>query len=100
MGIELELAVLLAIAIVGPAFFSAFEVETPAWRKVLKWAVVCVMTLGLFQLVGHWAVVLPVSLGVAGVIVHAVWCRRNGIDAFHATPRRKYYVLRGWSWPE
>jgi hypothetical protein len=54
MGIELELIVLLAIAIAGPAIFAVFEVETPAWRKLLKWVIVCALTLVLYRVAGHW----------------------------------------------
>ena len=98
MGIELELAVLLAIAVVGQATFAVFEVETPAWRKILKWAIVIGLTLGLNRVVGHWAVLLPIAAGIAGAVFHTVWCRRTGIDPIRATPRRRYYELRGWSW--
>jgi len=100
MGIELELAVLLAIAVVGQATFAVFEVETPAWRKILKWAIVIGLTLGLNRVVGHWAVLLPIAAGIAGAVFHTVWCRRNGIDPIRATPRRRYYELRGWPWRE
>jgi hypothetical protein len=100
MGIELELGVLLGIAIVGPSIFAVFEVETPAWRKILKWGIVAGLTLGLYAVVGHWALALPLAAGVAGTTFHFVWCRRHGIQPLRATPRRRYYELRGWSWPE
>jgi len=35
-----------------------------------------------------------------GAIVHVTWCRKHQIHSVHATPRRKYYKLRGWPWPE
>jgi hypothetical protein len=35
-----------------------------------------------------------------GLVVHLVWCRKNGIDPLRATPRRRYYEMRGWDWPE
>ena len=98
MGIELELAVLLGVAIVGTGTFAVFEVETPAWRKMLKWGMVTGLTLGLYALVGHWAIALPLVAGLAGATFHLIWCRRNGIDPINATPRRKYYELRGWTW--
>jgi len=37
-GIALDLFVLLAVAILGTSFFAVFEVETPAWSKIVKWA--------------------------------------------------------------
>lgn len=100
MGIELELAVLLGLAIVGLGVFGVFEVETPAWRRILKWSLVTGLTLGLYALAGHWAVALPIFTGIAGTVFHVVWCRRNGIHPLNATPRRRYYELRGWTWRE
>ena len=96
---ELELGVLLAVAIAGQSIFAVFEVETPWWRKLLKWATVAALTLGLFTVAGHWAVLLPVLAAAAGVTFHVVWCRRHGIHPVRAEPRRRYYPLRGWSWP-
>ena len=100
MGIELELLVLLGLAILGPAAFAVFEVETPWWRKALKWFIMAGLTLGLYRLVGHWALAVPVGLGGLGTAFHFRWCRANGIDPLRALPRRKYYQLRGWSWPD
>ena len=100
MGIELELLVLLLLTTLGASFFAVFEVETPGWRKALKWLVVHGGTLGLFLLAGHWALLFP-ALGVGvGTTFHFVWCRKNGIHPWAATPRRKYYELRGWTWRE
>ena len=98
MGIALDLSVLLAVAILGTAFFAVFEVETPAWRKILKWGLVVGVTLGLTRFLGHWALIVPALGAAGGMTAHFVWCRRHGIDPIHATPRRKYYALRGWMW--
>jgi hypothetical protein len=98
MELALDLCVLLAIAVIGPAVFAPFELETPAWRKILKWAAVIGLTLGLRRFAGHWALLLPVLAGIGGATGHFIWCRRHGIDPLHATPRRKYYALRGWTW--
>ena len=99
MGVELELGVLLAFAIVGQSCFARFEIETPPWRKILKWSMMSVVTVTLSRWVGHWALLFPLGMGVAGTIFHIVWCRRNGIDPLKATPSRKFYELRGWQWP-
>lgn len=80
MGIAFELSVLLLVAILGQSTFAVFEIETPPARKVLKWAIVAGITLGLSRLVGHWSVLVPIVGGVAGLIGHTVWCRRHGID--------------------
>lgn len=98
MGIEVELGVLLALAVVGQATFAVFEVETPVWRKILKWALVTGLTIALTRVAGHWALALPIVGGIVGVVAHTVWCRRHGIDPLRGTPRRRYYELRGWAW--
>ncbi len=100
MGIELELYVLIGLLTLGFSIFDVFEIETPHWRKVLKCLIVVGGTIGLYYAVGHLALVLPLGLGAFGASFHFWWCRRNGIHPIHATPRRKYYELRGWSWPE
>ena len=99
MGVELELGVLLFVAVVGSSAFAVFEIETPWWRKVLKWSLITGLTLGLYRLVGHWALVLPAFAAVAGSIFHVWWCRKHGIDPIRATPRDRYYRLRGWADP-
>ena len=100
MGVELELAVLLVVMIIGQSTFAVFEVETPAWRKILKWSIVVGGTAGLYPAVGHWSLGVPVAAGAAGVVFHFVWCRRHGIHPLRATPRRRYYELRRWPWIE
>jgi hypothetical protein len=100
MGIELELVVLLALSIIGQSVFAVFEVETPAWRKIVKWTVVALVTVGLYLGIGHWALALPLTAGAVGASFHVWWCRRNGIDPLRAVPRRRYYELRGWQWRE
>ena len=100
MGIRLELATLLILSVLGSGFFAVFEIETPALRKVLKWLSLIGATLLLYAAAGHWSLVLPVGAGLAGAIFHFTWCRKNGIDPLRATPRRRYYELRGWTWHE
>ena len=39
MGIELELYMLIGLLTLGASIFAVFEVETPRWRKVLKWLI-------------------------------------------------------------
>jgi len=72
MGVELELAVLLAFAILGQSSFARFEIETPPARKILKWSMMSVLTVLLFRAVGHWALVLPATLAVLGTTFHLV----------------------------
>jgi hypothetical protein len=98
VDVKIELAVLLGLAVVGQATFAVFEIETPAWRKILKWAMVIGVTLALTRVAGHWALLVPLVGGMVGVAGHTVWCRRNRIDPLRGTPRRRYYELRGWAW--
>jgi len=99
MGIQLELLMLLVMSMLGQGLFARFEIETPAWRKLLKWTILVGATLGLYRVAGHWSLAFPLALGVAGTTFHFIWCRRNGIDPIRATPARRYYELRGWQWP-
>ncbi len=99
MGIELELLVLLVLMTLGSSIFAVFEVETPRWRKALKWTIVIAGTIGLYYAVGHLALLFPVAAVAVGTVVHFVWCRKHGIHPIYATPRRKYYELRHWDWP-
>ena len=99
VGVELELGLLLILQTVLITVFARFEVETPIARRLIKWLVIDVITLALYVAIGHWALVFPVVGMLPGMIFHWTWCRRNGIDPLRATPRRRYYALRGWLWP-
>ncbi len=55
IGIELELGILLGLVLVGPGIFAVFEVETPAWRRILKGSIVIGLTLGLYGPSDRWA---------------------------------------------
>ena len=99
MGIELELLTLLILQTVGFAVFGRFEVETAPWRKILKWAIFIGLTLAVYRWAGHWALLVPGLAAAAGLTVHTVWCRRHQIDLLAPRPLRRYYELRGWTWP-
>lgn len=100
LGIEFELSVLLGLAVLGAEIFAPFEVETPVWKKILKWSITIVLTLGLFPYIGHWAAAVALGLGLLGLGFHFAWCAKNEIHPIRATPRRRYYELRGWEWHE
>ena len=100
MGIELELYFLLTFLTLGMVIFRRFEVETPAWRGLLKWSIIILGTIGLYEVVGHWSLLFPTAGLVIGSTVHFVWCRKHGIHPISTSPRRKYYELRGWEWDE
>ncbi len=100
MGIEVELVALLIIQLLGSAFFSRFEGETPAINNILKWVVLDGITVGLFYVTGHYALPFPVVLICIGAPVHISWCKKYGIDPVKVTSRKKYYELRKRKWEE
>lgn len=100
MGIEVEWFSLLVLHVLGTSIFGRFEAETPWWRLLLKWAVVIGLTYVVYRLAGHWALLVVLIPALGGAIFHFSWCHQNGIDPWKATPRRRYYKLRGWAWPE
>jgi hypothetical protein len=99
-GVAVELATLLVMQTVGTAVFGKFEAETAVLRRLAKWVSLTAITLGLSSVIGHWALFFPVVIFAVGLVVHFSYCRKNGIDPFDATPRRRYYELRGWTWKE
>lgn len=100
MGIELELAILLAVHVIGTSVFGVFEAETPWWRLALKWTIVAGLTVLVYRWAGHWALLVLLVPALAGTAFHFFWCKKHGIHPLRATPRRKYYELRGWDWQE
>jgi hypothetical protein len=100
MDVKLELLVLLIVQLFASNLFVHFEIETPAFRKILKWLFMDAATIGLYYVVGHWSLLLPTLMLTAGTTFHIIWCKKRGIDPLRATPKRKYYELRGWKWKE
>ena len=100
ISMEIVLSTLIIIQMLGSIIFAPFELETPIWRKLLKWLIFDSITVGLYFLIGHWALIFSVILLTLGVLFHLNFCRKNGIDFLKATPRRKYYELRKWQWVE
>ena len=97
---EIELITLLIIQTVFISAFGRFELETPLIRKLVKWLIIDGITIALYFLVGHWAIIFPVLGLVPGTIYHFNWCKKNGINPFNATLMKKYYQLRGWKLPQ
>ncbi len=100
MGLELELFILLVIQAIGSSFFAKFEIETPAFKKIFKWLMIDAVTIASYFWIGHSAIIFPIVIVTMGTIVHFRICKKNGIDPLKATPRKKYYQLRGWKWEE
>ncbi len=100
MGIELELFTLIIIQTTFISAFAKFESETPLIKKLIKWFIIDVITVALYHFFGHWAMLFVVLSLAPGTTYHFIWCRKNGIHPFEATPRKKYYELRKWKWIE
>lgn len=100
MGVELELGVLLLIQLLGTSLFGKFEVETPVFRKIFKWLLIDGITLALYYWINHFSLLVPALMLMVGTFVHFRTCLKNGINPLDATPRKKYYALRGWPWKE
>ncbi len=97
---EFEWIVLFGLAIVGNALFGRFEVETAWWKRILKWTILAVISIITYQYFGHWALLIIIGPALFGLIFHFIWCSKNGIHPLKASPRKKYYQLRGWDWKE
>jgi hypothetical protein len=92
----LEFVIATAVLIVGHFSFRGFQGETPRVRTLQKWIVYWGLVVILTVAVGRpWSLVWTVS-PVLGLIVHFVWCFRNGIHPLTAEPRDRYYAARGW----
>ena len=99
MYLELFLASTLMAA--GNITFGRFEEGTPRWRRLLKLTLLLVVTAILSKLFGrNWTLVFIFGAGLLGLTIHTIWCRRHGIGVWSAEPRKKYFELRGWKWPE
>ena len=98
---EKELLALLFINVMGYGIFGKFESHSPWWRSVLKWAAMVGIVWTLATYFGHnVALIVLFFLMVLAVFVHFYWCNKHGIHPIAATPRKKYFELRGWKWEE
>lgn len=93
-------AALFVLCVAGTSLFDRFECETAAWKKMLRWTMAAALSQGAAALWGYWALAVLAAMAMAGLTVHLRWCRAHGIDPLRATPRRRYYELRGWPWVE
>lgn len=98
MGLELEWFVLLLICVIGKSIFSRFELETPAWRLILKWLIIIGITYSLYLSGGHSAAIgFIFGFLFLSLCVHFLWCKYHDIHPIKASPKEKYYQIRGWS---
>lgn len=96
----LEVAVVATIFAVGNIVFGHWEVETPKWRRLLKFILFVGVTLGISAGVGRlWAFLFLGFLIIPVLVIHAWWLPKHGINGWTGEPRERYYALRGWKWP-
>jgi hypothetical protein len=98
---ETELLMLFFAHLVGIAIFGKFQSQTPWWRHILKWSII--LLIGYLLNIKFGQTVTLVTFAIVfllGIIGHVLWCRKHNIHPFNATPRKKYYQLRGWAWEE
>jgi hypothetical protein len=96
----MEVAIVAIIFAVGNILFGHWEAGTPKWRRLLKFVLILVLTLGISTSLGRrWAFLFLGLMGLAALIVHAWWLPRHGINGWTAEPKEKYYAMRGWKYP-
>ena len=96
----MEAAIVATIFAVGNLLFGHWEAETPKWRRLLKFVLILLLTLGISTSLGRrWAFLFLGLLGLAALIVHAWWLPRHGINGWTAEPKERYYAMRGWKYP-
>jgi L-asparagine transporter-like permease len=97
----MEVAIVATIFAVGNILFGHWEVETPKWRRLLKFLIVLAVTILLSRTFGRlWAFIFVGILALAALIVHGFWLPwRYGINGWTGEPKEKYYALRGWKYP-
>ena len=96
----MEAAIVATIFAVGNILFGHWEAETPKWRRLLKFVLILLLTLGISTSLGRrWAFLFLGLMGLAALIVHAWWLPRHGINGWTAEPKEKYYAMRGWKYP-
>lgn len=97
-----EVFLVIALAVLGTSIFHRFiaEQSTASWIAVrlAKWlgVLACTLLTG-YYLRRPWSLLLPAGLFVAGLIVHTLWCYRNGIHPVSAEPRERFLRLLGRS---
>jgi hypothetical protein len=91
-----ETTVVLGIFAVGSILFGHFEEHKPKWRRLLKVVIVLVVVLTLSATVGRAAALGLLAIPMlAGLVVHAWWLPRHGINGWTGEPKDRYYELIG-----
>jgi hypothetical protein len=98
---EKELLALLFINVMGYGVFGKFESHSPWWRSVLKWSAMVGIVWAVSTYFGQSvALFVLLAMTALAIVIHVLWCNKHGIHPIEATPRKKYFELRGWKWEE
>jgi hypothetical protein len=92
-----EIALLSSLYALGQIFFANFAMQTPKWRRAIKFIFFTVLACVLSGLFGRvWFFVVFGFLLGALIVIHAWWLPKHGINGLTGEPKEKYYALRGW----
>jgi hypothetical protein len=101
LNMSYELLALFIFHTLGISIFGKFEMESPWWRHTMKWIVIFLLIFCVYYYFGHTIALLTILfLAISGTSFHIWWCLKNQIHPVNATPRKRYYELRGWKWLE
>src|SRR5689334_903568 len=96
----LDVGVMAVFLAVGNVVFRHFDPFVPLWRRLLKIALILMVTAGISYFFGRRGVLAAfVLVSVPLVYVHGVWLPRHGVNGWTGEPKEKYYALRGWPPP-
>ena len=74
--------------------FGHFEQHKPAWRRLLKFALLLALLIGLVDIAGRgWAYGVLALLLVAGASIHFTVLSTLGINGWTGEPRDKFEAL-------
>jgi hypothetical protein len=91
-----DVAVLMTLFAIGSILFGHLEQYKPAWRRLLKVAIILAVLITLEQTVGRsWAYGVLALLFTSGGSYHFWWLSKHGINGWTGEPRDKYLALVG-----
>ena len=89
-----DVAVVMSIFAFGNILFGHFEQHRPAWKRLLKVAIVVAVTVAIANTLGRlWAYAVLALPLIGAAYVHAVWLPKHGINGLTGEPRDKYLEL-------
>jgi hypothetical protein len=96
MNIYFDLFVSAIAMLLGVLLFGRFEQAGSIFKRVMRAGILIGGTGLLSYFFGHWSLLLPLGMAMAGASFHFWWCWRNNIHPLTAEPYDRYLQLRGW----